>query len=537
MRGVSTPPRIRQGFGLLVTLIRGLLRGMSNALLTERYHDQIAGVLNCFDRIVITGSLPDCCHVEAMKAQLLKRKMRFFDYPELVNPLRNRLHTHAQTLADAAGVQVEAIRSFKGFRKEDRIADILKQRGSHPGLVHIFSAQENCSCFKPWHDRASGETYLKAAGGRCAHLYFYFIDELLGLCYLRVPTWAPFRLQFYCNGHNWLAGLLHREKIAFTQQDNAIVAVADFARAQTLADSLDPLVLHKRLDRWAEQFCPVRDVFPTNRHWSLMQIEYATDVVFKRPSDLTPLYETLTRRAIQEVKADDIATFLGRNGLSPLFEGNGGSRYNVLIEGTRLRHSLGVSAIKMYDKFSHVLRIETTTNDVSFFKHYRKVVHRDGRAEMKNAPIQKTIHSLGAVREVLAAANRRYLEFLSVLKDDSVGRRDLQRVSQSVHDDAGRSYRGINFFMPTDVNLAVALVRGEYLISGVNARRLRKQLPEWSGSRISRAIRRFRELGLLKKIAGTFKYYITKLGQKVIATAMRLCETDIIPTMSAPVPA
>jgi hypothetical protein len=209
----------------------------------------------------------------------------------------------------------------------------------------------------------------------------------------------------------------------------------------------------------------------------------------------------------------------------------------VLIEGTRLRHSLGVSAIKMYDKFSHVLRIETTTNDVSFFKHYRKVVHRDGRAEMKNAPIQKTIHSLGAVREVLAAANRRYLEFLSVLKDDSVGRRDLQRVSQSVHDDAGRSYRGINFFMPTDVNLAVALVRGEYLISGVNARRLRKQLPEWSGSRISRAIRRFRELGLLKKIAGTFKYYITKLGQKVIATAMRLCETDIIPTMSAPVPA
>jgi hypothetical protein len=509
---------------------------MSNTLLTERYHDRIAGILNCFDRIVITGSLPDCCHVDAMKAQLLKRKIRFFDYPTLVNPLRNRLHTNAQTLAEAAGVRVEAIRSFKGFRKEERIAAILQQRGTHPGLVHIFSAMENCNCFKPWHDRASGQTYLKAAGGRCAHLYFYFIDELLGLCYLRVPTWAPFRLQFYCNGHNWLAGLLRREKITFTQQDNALVAVADFARAQALANDLDPLVLHKRLDRWAEQFCPVHDVFPSGRHWSLMQIEYATDIVFKRPSDLAPLYETLTRRAIQEVKADDIATFLGRNGLSPRFEGDGGSRYNVLIEGTRLRHTLDANALKMYDKFQHVLRIETTTNDVSFFKHYRKVVHRDGRAEMKNAPIQKTIHSLGAVREVLAAANRRYLEFLSVLKDDSPGRRDLERVSRSVHDDAGRSYRGINFFMPTDVNLAVALVRGEHLISGVNARRLRKQLPDWSGSQVSRAIRRFRELGLLKKIAGTFKYYITTLGQKVIATAMRLRETDIIPTMSAPVP-
>ena len=30
----------------------------------------------------------------------------------------------------------------------------------------------------------------------------------------------------------------------------------------------------------------------------------------------------------------------------------------------------------MYDKFGCVLRIETTTNDVSFFKHHRKVEHR-----------------------------------------------------------------------------------------------------------------------------------------------------------------
>ena len=30
----------------------------------------------------------------------------------------------------------------------------------------------------------------------------YFIDEELGLCYVRVPTWCPFRLQVYCNGQN-----------------------------------------------------------------------------------------------------------------------------------------------------------------------------------------------------------------------------------------------------------------------------------------------------------------------------------------------
>jgi hypothetical protein len=31
---------------------------------------------------------------------------------------------------------------------------------------------------------------------KCLHYCFYFIDEEFGLCYLRVPTWAPFRLQF-----------------------------------------------------------------------------------------------------------------------------------------------------------------------------------------------------------------------------------------------------------------------------------------------------------------------------------------------------
>jgi len=32
-------------------------------------------------------------------------------------------------------------------------------------------------------------------------------------------------------------------------------------------------------------------------------------------------------------------------------------------------------SIKTYDKFGIVLRIETTVNDVSFFKQYRQVHH------------------------------------------------------------------------------------------------------------------------------------------------------------------
>jgi hypothetical protein len=34
--------------------------------LTERYDDRIAGVLSCYDRVVITGTLPKVCYAEGM---------------------------------------------------------------------------------------------------------------------------------------------------------------------------------------------------------------------------------------------------------------------------------------------------------------------------------------------------------------------------------------------------------------------------------------------------------------------------------------
>ncbi|HHH31696.1 MAG TPA: hypothetical protein ENK57_25565 [Polyangiaceae bacterium] len=44
----------------------------------------------------------------------------------------------------------------------------------------------------------------------------------------------------------------------------------------------------------------------------LMQVEYATDIVFRRQRDLAPLYETITRTAVHAIKAEHVATFLGR---------------------------------------------------------------------------------------------------------------------------------------------------------------------------------------------------------------------------------
>lgn len=217
-------------------------------MLTERYATRIRGVLSCFDRMVIQGTLPDIAHAQAFTRELNRRGIRIFDFTKFAEPLRERIRESAEKLAKEHDVEIEFIRHVDAFRKEDRIQEIVAERGTKPGLVHVFSAMESCPSFKPWHDKSSGKTFLKPDSGRCLHYYFYFIDPDLGLCHLRVPTWAPFRLQFCMNGHNWLAARLKREHIDFQLVDNAFADIADFTRAQEIADRMNPKTLHHRLE-------------------------------------------------------------------------------------------------------------------------------------------------------------------------------------------------------------------------------------------------------------------------------------------------
>ena len=191
--------------------------------------------------------------------------------------------------------------------------------------------------------------------------------------------------------------------------------------AQELADAFCAESLHRLLDRLATLYCPVIAKFGATYHWSIMQAEYATDIVFGRRDDLAPLYDALVHTAIHAVKPDDVATFLGRK-LHPDYQAEVGNDFHTRIEGTRIKHHMGPVSLKLYDKFGLILRIETTTNDVSFFSHYRTVEHNDGTTQSKFAPMRKTLHSLAPLREVCAASNRRYLGFLR--QDGSHGRHE-----------------------------------------------------------------------------------------------------------------
>jgi hypothetical protein len=498
-------------------------------LLQERYKQLIKGTISCFDRVLISGTIPVICFAEGMTGYLYSKSVRIFDYPKFAEPFKETLRANAEAIAKTNDIEIEFVRNSSA-RKEDIVRKAVEKNGKTHGLLYILSAMEACPTYKPWHDKNTGKTYLRGETGKCLHYYFYFNDPELGFGYIRVPTWCPFRLQIYFNGHNILQKELCKNNIQCTMVDNAFDYISDFQLAQELSDKLDISILHKAFDRLAEIYCPVHKDFEQVYHWSIMQSEYATDIIFKSKEDLNPIYDGLMKAAIHTVTPDNIATFLGHK-LHASFQGEIGNNYNVRIEGKRVKHHMGAISIKMYDKFGFILRIETTVNNVTLFKHYRTVEHHDGSKTQQLAPMKKNIYSLNPLRECLCSANRRYLEFISDIEDFSKGKNNIQVVSQKV-EDKGRAFKGFNLFDKFDLAIILAILRGEFKIYGFRCKDVKRFLPLLSSSQISRIFKRLWLHGLIRKIAKSYKYYITEVGQQTLLTCLKLKQMVIIPELN-----
>src|SRR5262245_59551592 len=98
--------------------------GLMTSSLTDRYQDKIAGVLSCWDRVVIQGTLPVLCFADGMTSYLNVHGIRIFDYPRWAEPLRDELRANAERLAREHDIGIEFVRKAT-FRKEARIKEVL----------------------------------------------------------------------------------------------------------------------------------------------------------------------------------------------------------------------------------------------------------------------------------------------------------------------------------------------------------------------------------------------------------------------------
>ena len=89
-----------------------------------------------------------------------------------------------------------------------------------------------------------------------------------------------------------------------------------------------------------------------------------------------------------------------------------------------------------------------------------------------------------------------------------------------------------NFFDGCEQALLRALQRGEFNVHGLRRADLARHV-DMSASVLSRQLSRLRTLGLIKKVAHTYRYYLTRLGRAAIAAACSLTRFNIVPVLAA----
>ena len=91
----------------------------------------------------------------------------------------------------------------------------------------------------------------------------------------------------------------------------------------------------------------------------------------------------------------------------------------------------------------------------------------------------------------------------------------------------------MNFFCEPDLCFLQALLRGEHQTAGLRNRSLQPYLPGWTPEKIGRSLRRFRMLKVLKPVAGTRKYYLTRRATNLLLAGRQLTERIIHPSLAA----
>ena len=506
----------------------------------ETHADSLLGVLSGLDRILFRGLLFPLAYTSGFDGFLGGHGVLYKDFKPFVQRVSKHLHEHAKTVAQEQGRPYFYLQSPR-ISKEDFARDIMERDQISEGLICVFACVEPCQSFSV---RRNGETKtpkLVSEERKCLHLYFYYMDAEFGFMHVRLQTWFPLTVQVCLNGREYLARQLDRLGIGYEKRDNCFVRIDDIPRAQKLLDKLERRRWARVLHRFARRVNPL--LYRRNSlkldlrdyYWTVRQSEHATDLMFKDREALQSIYPSLVRYAIDTFGSEDVMRFLGRR-TNSRFNGGVSSDLQRRDEGIRIKHWVEENSIKMYDKQGTVLRIETTINHPKRFRVRRRVM-RGGEEVMDWVPLRKGVVDLRRRAEIGRASNERYLQALAVVGVPAPTRHLIDRVSQR-RTHQGRQYRGLRPLQMDEAAVFQALLSGEFHLQGFRNKDIRQRLYPSAGRRalsrkrasgkVTRLLRLYRAHGLIKKVSGTSYYRVTVKGQRIMSTALRLREIDLL---------
>jgi hypothetical protein len=500
----------------------------------------ITGVINTFDRVIFKGHLNGFFPDGAFGRYLSRRGILLKDAGRFFEAETQRIRDHVVSLAAAAGRPVEYLMGSSthrsGLSKEARARAIAERDGVTEGLVCVLSVVEPCRSFVVTPNRQTRRLEVVRRRRKCLHYYLYLIDPEFGWMHVRLQTWAPYEIQVYVNGREWLARQMDQAGIGYRRSDNKITDVDDFGPITALCERFAHTDWPPVLERQATLVNPLlpdidRAGFP-GYWWVIDQCEYASDVLFTDRAALEAIQGDLVTAAVTALGASDVLHFLGRKP-HPAFAGEFTIDSRRRPEGCRVRFRLKANAVKFYDH-ANVFRVETTINNPREFK----VLRSSGDATDQPprwCPMTKGVANFWRYAEVAHAANGRLLNTLARVPLTGEATPELDALCRP-----GTATRtrvaAFNPIHPDTANLFAAVLSGDFTINGFRNRDLQGKLYPAAAKdaaetkrrthRTSRLIAKLRGHGLITQVKNSRLYRLTARGLKAMWPAVRFRRVD-----------
>jgi hypothetical protein len=497
----------------------------------QQHRSDVIGVLSGFDRLVFRGTVRPVAYAEGMRRFLSAKGVLLKDFGAFAEAASSRVKQASLEVAERVGCPVQYLGSAAG-RKDELAQAIAKRDGVGEGLVCVFKTVEPLLGFDIFRNREQKQLELVMRQRKCLYLYHYYLHPVFGFMHIRLQTWLPFQVQIWINGREWLCRTLDRKKVGYERRDNCLPWIQNVERAQRLMDEQLRLDWPIALDLLRLRAHPAHEeIFaPWNLeyYWSAYQSEWATDVMFRSPGALAPLYQRLVHQGITRFGCADVLRFLGKKVGPHAFAGEASSDLRERFEGIRLKHRADGNSVKLYDKQGSVLRAETTINEPDRFKVYRTAEGQArGRPEWR--AMRKGVADLARRAQVSQQINDRYLDALASLEDTT----PLGELTAALCRPTrwkGRHVRALHPWSPDDLELLRTVARGDFLQNGLRNADLRAALygddpPNASERRrrsaaTTRRIRLLRAHGLLAKRPRSHRYILTEKGQRVTSALL-----------------
>src|SRR3954447_3694982 len=482
-------------------------------LFTRLFGNLLVLVYHCFDRIVIHGYLSGLSRAE----QVVHFVRQVHGIPVVSKEVLSQ-RTHAyQTWVEAFARhhQIPMEWAQKGLRKEDYVLPALRRREKQNayGVYFIFKSMEQGRTFRismpKFPTKDPNHRILAHQRSRFTHYYFYIRDEVLGPIIVRVASFFPFHATYWLNGHSFMERELERKGIGFRKNDNAFLAVDDVTALQAAADRLNPNLIGKQLDYWTFLLGPKfskreRSEMNLARFYSMAQIEYCRNFIFKRHFPIHKIFERSCELGLWRLTAHRISEIFGTR-LNKRLRGKLATVIEQIEHGHHVFRAYWKNGfLKQYEKFSRFLRNELCSNNLRDFR------------------LKKGLDHLDTVRKRFQIITDRFAGFQAQCLNVHVDFPLLQRLALPITIGSVR-YPGVKIHDTRIIRLLEILLHGGNTVGGWNAKQIHQTIlttfqlsaKTYGLNQLRYDLRKLKGHGLLERDGRRYAYQLTSKGVQV----------------------